>query len=151
MSFIDSYKRLEKLCNDIYGDIHGVKAYIEDMRNTSMGKWYVRGWDDDLSRLKHYKWIRNQIWHELDCTEDNMCKPGDAQWLDDFRCRILSGTDPLSLYRKARNPQTERKTQTERRIQTEYSNNTESWTYLGIGGVLAIAVIAAIVSAFMLY
>ena len=145
MSFIDSYKRLEKLCNDIYGDIHGVKAYIEDMRNTPMGQWYVRGWNDDLSRLKRYKWIRNQIWHEVDCTEDNMCKPGDAQWLDNFRCRILSGTDPLSLYRKAINPQTERKTK------TANSNNTENWVYLVIGMVLAIAVIAMIVNIFMLY
>ena len=143
MSFIDSYKRLEKLCNDIYGDIHGVKAYIEDMRNTPMGQWYVRGWNDDLSRLKHYKWIRNQIWHEVDCTEDNMCKPGDAQWLDNFCCRILSGTDPLSLYRKAINPQRERK--------TANSNNTENWVYLVIGMVLAIAVIAMIVNVFMLY
>ena len=31
MKFIDSYKRLEKLCSEVYGDNHGVSAYIEEM------------------------------------------------------------------------------------------------------------------------
>lgn len=53
MSFIDSYKRLAKLCNEIYGDIHGVKAYIEEMNNTPLGAHYVPGWDEDLKNLKH--------------------------------------------------------------------------------------------------
>ena len=31
MSFIDSYKRLEKLCSEIYNDNHGVSSYIDEM------------------------------------------------------------------------------------------------------------------------
>ena len=123
MSFIDSYKRLEKLCNEIYGDIHGVKAYIEEMNNTPLGARYVLGWDEDLKRLKHYKWVRNQIWHDLNCTEENMCEYGDAQWLDNFRSRIMSANDPLAQYRKARKPQP-----TQRPRQT-YTPEPRTYTY----------------------
>ena len=103
MSFIDSYKRLEKLCNEIYGN--GVKSYIEEMSSIPMGSRFVTKWDEDLKKLKHYKWVRNQISHDPDCTEDNMCEPDDAQWLDNFRSRIMAANDPLALYRKTRNPQ----------------------------------------------
>ena len=64
MNFIDSFKRLEKLCNEIYGDIHGVKKYIEEMSSIPMGARYVQGWDEYLKKLKHYNWVRNQISHE---------------------------------------------------------------------------------------
>ena len=105
MSFIDSYKRLEKLCSEIYNDNHGVSSYIDEMVNTPIGARYVPGWDEDLKQLKHYRWVRNQIVHDPGCTEENMCEYGDAQWLDNFRSRIMLANDPLALYRKARNPQ----------------------------------------------
>lgn len=103
MSFNESYKRLEKLCNEIYGDNYGVSRYIDEMINTPNGSRYVCGWDEDLKQLKHYRWVRNQIAHEPDCTEENMCEESDAQWLDDFRARLMSSNDPLAKYRKARN------------------------------------------------
>ena len=105
MSFIDSYKRLEKLCGEIYNDNHGISSYIDEMVNTPIGARYVSGWDDDLKQLKHYRWVRNQIVHDPGCTEENMCEYGDAQWLDNFRSRIMSANDPLTLYRKARSLQ----------------------------------------------
>ena len=121
MSFIDSYKRLEKLCSEIYGN--GVKSYIEEMSNNPMGSRCVTGWDEDLKKLKHYKWVRNQISHDPDCTEDNMCEFDDAEWLDYFRSRIMSGSDPLTLYRKARNSQS-----TQRPIQP-YTSEARNHTY----------------------
>ncbi len=101
MSFIDSYKRLEKLCSEIYSDNHGVSSYIDEMINTPIGARYVPGWDEDLKQLKHYRWVRNQIVHDPGCTEENMCEYGDAQWLDSFRSRIMeeicaSVTSPVS-------------------------------------------------------
>ena len=115
MSFIDSFKRLEKLCSEIYNDNHGISSYIDEMVNTPIGVRYVPGWDDDLKQLKHYRWVRNQIVHDPGCSEENMCEYGDAQWLDNFRSRIMSANDPLALYRKARSPQP---TQTPRRTYT---------------------------------
>ena len=119
MGFIDSYKRLAKLCSEIYTDNHGISSYIDEMTNNPMGSHYVRGWEEDLKQLKHYRWIRNQIVHEPGCTEENMCESDDAQWLDNFHSRIMSADDPLALYRKARNPQTTQKPKQTR--STEYT------------------------------
>lgn len=103
MSFIDSYKRLEKLCNEIYGDNHGLSSYIDEMINNPSGSRYVAEWDEVLKQLKHYRWVRNQIVHEPNCTEENMCENGDARWIENFHSRIMTGKDPLAQYRKARN------------------------------------------------
>lgn len=71
------------------------------MINTSSGSFYVGTWDDDLKKLKHYCWVKNQISHEPGCSKTNMCDPEDAVWLDQFYARIMNQTDPLSMYRKA--------------------------------------------------
>lgn len=101
MSFIESYKHLDKICGEVLNDDRRISAYIDEMTNTPRGSYLVRGWDDDLKQLKHYRWIRNQIAHELNCTEENMCEYGDAQWIDDFYDRIMNQSDPLAMYRKA--------------------------------------------------
>ena len=105
MGFIDSYKHLEKLCGDMLQTQHGVSAYIAEMESTPNGSYWVQGWVEDLKCLKHYRWIRNQISHEPNCTEKNMCEYGDAQWIDDFYDRIMNQSDPLAMYRKATKPQ----------------------------------------------
>ena len=104
MGFIESYKHLEKLCGEVLNDDRRISAYIDEMINTPRGSYLVRGWDDDLKQLKHYRWVRNQIAHEPDCTEQNMCEPRDTVWLDDFYSRIMNQTDPLALYSKATKP-----------------------------------------------
>ena len=124
MSFMNSYKRLEKLCSEIYNDHHGVSSYIEEMKNTLTGSRYVSGWDDDLRQLKHYRWVRNQIAHDPGCTEETMCYPEDVEWLDHFYSRIMSGNDPLTLYRKVQKPQTisrPRQTYTQSAHRTTYT------------------------------
>lgn len=113
MGFIDSYKCLEKLCGQVFSDSRGVSAYIDEMsRISSRGSFFVKSWDDDFKKLKHYRWIRNKISHEPGCTEQNMCKREDSLWLDEFRSRILNQKDPLSLYRQATKPRPPVKTAT---------------------------------------
>lgn len=102
-NFLDSYKHLEKLCNEIFNDIHGITFYINEMTNNPRGSVLVNGWNSDLKQLKHYRWVRNQITHEPGCTEQDVCKPGDIEWLDNFYSRIMNQNDPISLYRKATN------------------------------------------------
>lgn len=104
MGFIDSFKSLEKLCGEIYSTNHGISAYIEEMIRLSDGPLLIPSWDEDLKQLKHYRWTRNKIAHEPGCTEETMCKPEDAKWLDDFHSRIIESKDPLSLYYKAKTP-----------------------------------------------
>lgn len=101
MSFSNSYKHLDKLCSDCMHDRRGITAYIEEMQNTPQGYYYVPSWNEDLKMLKHYRWVRNQIAHEPDCDEQNMCVPADAQWLEHFYRRMMNQTDPLALYRQA--------------------------------------------------
>lgn len=101
MNFLEAYKRLEKLCGEIMSDDRKVSAYIEDMENTLRGSQLVSDWDNDLKKLKHYRWVRNQIAHDPNCSEENMCNSADVQWIIDFHSRIMNQTDPLTLYRKA--------------------------------------------------
>ena len=106
MSFISSYKHLEKLCGEVMDDSRRVSAYIEEMERTPRGAFYVSSWNDDLKALKHYRWVRNQIAHNPDCDEENMCDMDDVLWLDQFYSRIMNQTDPLTLYRIATTPRT---------------------------------------------
>ncbi len=152
MSFIDSYKRLEKLCSEIYDDNHGVSSYIDEMINTPIGSRYVLGWDEDLKSLKHYRWVRNQIVHEPDCSEENMCELGDAEWLNNFHSRIMTGNDPLAQYRKARNPQVAQKPSQTQSIEYTYPEYKKSsskpagcLTYI-IGVLLIVVAVALIVT-----
>ena len=107
MGFHESYKRLEKLCGEVLNDNRRISAYIDLMSHIPRGPIFVMGWNNDLKQLKHYRWIRNLIDHEPGYTEENMCKPADAEWLDSFYSRILNQTDPLALYRKALQQHTE--------------------------------------------
>lgn len=105
MGFIESYKKLEKLCGEMYNDNHGLSVYIDEMIKAPNGAYYVPKWNEDLKQLKHYRWIRNQIVHEPGCTEENMCDSKDVQWIDSFYSRMMSVSDQLALYRKAQNSQ----------------------------------------------
>lgn len=103
MGFMDSYKQLEKLCGDMLGEGR-VSAYIKEMSDKPRGAYLVSGWEADLKRLRHCRRIRNQIAHEPDYSETDMCLPEDAKWLDDFYARIKNQTDPLALYYKYTHP-----------------------------------------------
>lgn len=150
MGFIDSYKRLEKLCGDVLGDERRVSAYIDEMLNAPRGAYLVTGWNEDLKTLKHYRWVRNRIVHDPGCTEENMCEPGDALWLDNFCSRIMDQTDPLALYHKATRPCPAQKPKTtpanytysQQRPRSKKSNNQSAdfMTFL-IGVLLLIAAI----------
>ena len=109
MGFVESYKHLEKLCGEVLNNEKKVSAYIDAMVEIADGALRVPGWDDDLKQLKHYRWTRNKIAHEPNCTEENMCKPADVKWVDGFYDRIMQQTDPLALYRKATSKRTAKK------------------------------------------
>lgn len=154
MGFIDSYKRLEKICGEILKDERRLSAYIDEMMKIPNGSFYVKGWDDDLRQLKHYRWIRNHIAHEPGCTEENMCKPSYALWLDNFYFRIIKYTDPLALYFKATQQQKAQKAKQgykaapktytySRRLvkQTEASLNAADFIAVFISSLIIVAVI----------
>ena len=102
MGFLQAYKRLDNLCRDMNGK--GVTGYIEDMQSYSRGSYYVPGWMQDYGQLKHYRYLRNQIVHENNIDEDNMCTDSDVQWIEEFHQRILIQKDPLACYYRAAKP-----------------------------------------------
>lgn len=155
MGFLDSYKSLEKLCSEIYRNNHGISSYIDEMINTPVGINYVKGWNDDLRLLKHYRWVRNKIVHEPDCNEENMCESDDAIWLDNFYSRIISTDDPLALYRKIKNqskpPKSQQVLTSEAKYNAySYKNNTPhnpkwcAWDVLIILLVLIVLIAIAV-------
>lgn len=93
MGFMSSYKRLDILCRDMNGI--GISGYISDMEK-DQNHGFVQGWEEDYKNLKHYRWVRNQIAHEADAEEENMCGPEDIEWIEDFYRRIMLQTDPLA-------------------------------------------------------
>lgn len=104
MGFIDSYEHLEKLCDEAMSEDRRVSAYINETLKTPRGSRLVTGWDEVLRKLKHYRWVRNQIAHEPGCFEGNICEPDDALWLDNFYSRIMNQADPLALYMSVTRP-----------------------------------------------
>ena len=46
MSFIESYKHLDKICGEMFETQYGVSAYIEEMLNNPHGSFLVRGWEN---------------------------------------------------------------------------------------------------------
>ena len=100
MDFFEAYKRLAKLCSEMYACNNGVSEYISEMeRLSSQGKHRVPSWNNDYMMLKHVRWVRNQIAHESDSYQ--ISEPEDLEFVQDFRSRIFSGNDPLTLLRKA--------------------------------------------------
>lgn len=137
MGFMDAYKRLEKLCRDSLKDDRGVSAYIDEMLNIPRGASAVDTWNTDLKQLKHYRWVRNQIAHNPDCTEENMCSPADEKWLKGFYKRIVEQTDPLALHWKAT-----RKDRSIAKRKEQQGNGKWKWVALIVAAVLLLLVLA---------
>lgn len=98
--FFEAYKRLDKLCSEMYSCQNGVSEYIAQMeRETYQGQYRVSSWNTDYKMLKHIRWVRNQIAHDFGLYQ--ISEPEDLDFVQDFHSRIYSGSDPLTLLRKA--------------------------------------------------
>ena len=93
MGFMDSYKRLDQLCRDMNGV--GITGYIEDLERRPNGIFFVEGWEADLTHLKHYRYVRNQIAHEIGVNEETVCSAEDEIWIEGFY-HVDSGRSGLS-------------------------------------------------------
>ena len=61
VGFMNSYKRLEKICGEMFDVDRGVSAYIDEMNNNPDGSYTISGWDDDLKNLKHYLILKKKL------------------------------------------------------------------------------------------
>lgn len=101
--FLDEYKRLEKLCSELYNQQHGVSLYIADMEATPANlSIMVPSWHVDLKTLKHLRHIRNAMVHDL--TDQNVSyTQEDIRNIKEFYQRIMNQQDPLALLRHGLN------------------------------------------------
>ena len=102
MSFLNSYKRLDNLCKDIFQSEKGVVTYLENMQEIRYNIPYRVDFDADYNKLNQYRRVRNQIAHDNYADESNMCSEEDAAWIEQFYGRILAQTDPVLQYHKAK-------------------------------------------------
>ena len=99
--FFEAYKRLDRLCSDIYGCQNGVSQYIDDLEHTSYSdRLAVPTIEQTYRELKHLRWIRNQIAH--DSGQFPFSEEQDVRSVNDFFDAILKGNDPLTRLRKYR-------------------------------------------------
>lgn len=102
IEFQEQYKRLDKLCKDMYTSGEGVTAYIQDMEQTSYNeRKSVYDWDAVYRQLKHYRWMRNQLAHEIDI-DTCFCEQHDIEWIKQFYESIVTGNDPLTRTYKSK-------------------------------------------------
>ena len=99
LEFLELYKSVDRLIRDAYATNEGVSEYIRLMSSEYSGPRYVSGWADDLSMLKHVRWVRNQLAHEVGYDSD-LCEESDYTWLKLFRENLIDAQDPLSIFKK---------------------------------------------------
>lgn len=103
IEFQEEYKRLDRLCKDYLSRKEGVTEYIRQMESTPWNhRQYVPTWENDYKQLKHIRWVRNQLAHEVGTLESDICTEYDLDWVRSFYDRIMNGSDPFTIIRKAR-------------------------------------------------
>lgn len=96
--FFEKYKKLDKLCGDLYQDSFGITHYIDDMKSISIMNYRnIPNWEMDLKELKRLRHICNRLAHAEDAFDENICQPKDIDWIINFYQRILTTSDPLAL------------------------------------------------------
>lgn len=95
-AFFEEYKRLDRICPDMYSTSGGISQYIQDMEDHfSDGARLVDGWKQIYGVLKHLRWVRNRIAHEV--SESPISCDQDLKMLREITSSILRQDDPLAL------------------------------------------------------
>ena len=97
MDYIDSYKRLDQLCRDMFRSKDGVTEYINQMDRVISRINSKRNWRNFYSRLKYQRRLRNNLVHNTDCSE---CTEEDIDEIEYFFELILKQEDPLAYIRR---------------------------------------------------
>ncbi len=102
IEFFDEYKRVDKLCADMYGKSSGgVTSYIDDMASVSSSDVQkILDWYSTYNKLKSLRHIRNQMAHGECSFDDYECSYDDIKWLRDFRNKIMNVSNTLAIYRR---------------------------------------------------
>ena len=98
IEFLEEYKRLDRLCQDMLSTLQGVSEYINRMELLfEQGEEFVDEWTINYKMLKHLRWLRNRIVHSVEETE---CSLKEIEMITNFYHQILIQQDPLALLYK---------------------------------------------------
>ena len=104
VEFQEAYKSLDKLCRECLSAREGVSEYIRQMEQTPyVVRGHFVGWDTTYKALKHVRWVRNQLAHEVGAVEAEVCSEDDIIFVRNFYQDILTQRDPLAAVYKDRN------------------------------------------------
>lgn len=129
VQFQEKYKQLDVLCKDIFASKDGVSVYISEMELTNFQfRRYVYDWENIYKQLKHLRWIRNQLAHEVGAFNSDICTDFDIKWLTDFYNSVLNRTDPLAIVGQVqRNLQEQRNTSNTSKKSNENDSKISLW------------------------
>ena len=98
IEFLEEYKLLDRLCQDMLSTLQGVSKYINRMELLfEQGEEFVDEWTINYKMLKHLRWLRNRIVHSVEETE---CSLKEIEMITNFYHQILIQQDPLALLYK---------------------------------------------------
>ncbi|MDE6361872.1 MAG: hypothetical protein K2L53_02730, partial [Clostridia bacterium] len=102
VEFIEQYKRLDKLCKEKLNSNEGVTSYIVEMETTPYETTAeISAWDATYKQIKHFRWMRNQLVHEISFDED-FCSNEDIKIIKNLYELIIKAQDPLSLANRSK-------------------------------------------------
>lgn len=98
---LEAFGRLEKLCSECYGELHGVTCYIQEMESLQFqAARIVPQFRDDLLCLKAVRHKRNKLAHADGQTSflQPLAEQTDIDFCEQLYQRILHQQDPLAVY-----------------------------------------------------
>lgn len=131
IAFLETYKRLDNLCKDLYRTETGVTSYIDEMRSTPASlAGFVPDWNFQLGQLRRLRHIRNQLTHESGTLDSLLCTQEDINWLNAFYQSLLNQTDPIALLYASRHVSSARRVtqqahQNQPMVRTQRPNNNQ--------------------------
>lgn len=130
--FFEEFKKLEKLCGEMYGSHNSVTNYIDDMKDVPYSNYRdIPNWEDDLSQLKKMRHIRNNLAHEEGAFAKKVCTKNDIRWIQTFIKRIMNQSDPLA-------------------IQNRNQKNKKKGTFLSKVGIFFVVVLLVVLMVFIM-
>ena len=97
LDYLESYKRLDQLCRDMFRTKDGVTEYINQMDRVISRINSKQDWRNFYSRLKYQRRLRNDLVHNTECSD---CTEEDIDEIEYFFDLILKQEDPLACIRK---------------------------------------------------
>lgn len=99
--FFEEFKKLDKVCKEIYNSDVGVTNYIKDMQSVPRNKYlFIKNFELNLKYLIRFRHIRNHLAHSEGGFDEKVCTEEDIVLIKNFHKRILTCSDPIALVLK---------------------------------------------------